>query len=41
MNMYQFYVLINYILYIKYTSICRIRYKLVDSKGDNKTNYNV
>ena len=38
-NAYQCYVLTNYILYIKYTSICRLRYKLLDSKGDNKTNY--
>ena len=35
-NVYQCYVLTNYTLYIKYTSICRLRYKLVDSKGDNK-----
>ena len=37
-NMYQCYVLTSYILYIKYISICRSRYKLADSKGDNKTN---
>ena len=37
MDVYQCYVLISYILYIKYTSIYRLRYKLVDSKGDNKT----
>ena len=37
-NIYQCYVLTNYISYIKYTSMCRLRYKLVDSKSDNKTN---
>ena len=36
-NMYQCYVMTHYIVYIKYTSICRSRYNLVDSKGDDKT----
>ena len=31
-NVYQCYVLTHYMLYIKYTSICRLRYKLVDDK---------
>ena len=35
-SVYQYYVLTHYMLFTKYTRIRRLRYKLVDSKCDNK-----